>query len=94
MSILIAGSPVALGDSLYSRRAGAVGTVIQVLDHSFVLRINKAGSNRDLTVQAGGVVAGQRDVYWHEPLALDLPKGQGAKLQKLQQLLNTLNEVL
>jgi hypothetical protein len=94
MSILIAGSPVALGDSLYSRRAGAVGTVIQVLDHSFVLRINKAGSNRDLTVQTGGVVAGARDVYWHEPIHLDLPKGQGAKLQKLQQLVDTLNEVL
>lgn len=94
MSILIAGSPVALGDSLYSRRAGAVGTVIQVLDHSVILRINKAGGNRDLTVQAGGVVAGSRDVYWTAPLELDLPKGQGAKLQKLQQLVNTLVEVL
>jgi hypothetical protein len=94
MSILIAGSPVALGDSLYSRRAGAVGTVVQMLEQSFVLRISKPSGDRDLFVQPGGTVAGARDIYWHGPIELDLPKGQGAKLQKIQQLVNTLNEVI
>lgn len=94
MSVIIAGSPVALGDQLYSRRAGAVGTVIQVLDHAVTLRITKAGQNRDLTVTGNGQVAGSRDVFWHPPIELDLPKGAGDKMQKIQQLVNTLNQLL
>jgi len=94
MSLLIAGSPVALGDMLYSRRAGAVGQVVRLLDHAAILRITREEGHRDLTVQAGGFVAGQRDAYWHEPLELDLPKGQEAKVQKVQLLVNTLAGVL
>lgn len=94
MSIVIDGSAVNLGDSLYSRRAGALGTVVQTLDSAVVLRINRGGSNRDFTVTGNGIIAGQKDVYWHPPLELVLGKGEGAKLQKIQSLVNTLNEVI
>lgn len=94
MSVIIAGSGVALGDQLFSRRAGAVGTVIQVLDHAVVLRITRNGQHRDLTVTGNGQVAGSRDVFWHPPIELDLPKGSGVKLQKIQTLVDALNDLL
>lgn len=94
MSVIIAGSPVALGDQLFSRRAGAVGTVVQVLDHAVILRITRNGQNRDLTVTGNGQVAGSRDVFWHPPVELDLPKGSSDKMQKIQQLVNALNDLL
>lgn len=94
MSIVVAGSPVALGDQLYSRRAGTIGTVVQVLDHAAILRITRNGQHRDLTVTQGGMVAGQRDVYWHAPLELDLPKSSASKQQKIQQLVDALNQIL
>lgn len=94
MSVIIADSPVALGDQLYSRRAGMIGTVVQVLDHAVILRITRNGQNRDLTVTAGGNVAGTRDVFWHLPLDLDLPKGSASKQQKIQQLVDALNQIL
>lgn len=95
MTITVAGSMVQLGDTLYSRRAGTFGTVVQVLDYAVQLRVTRAaGQHRDLTVTDGGMVAGARDVYWHAPLELDLPKGSSAKVQKMQQLVDTLNQVL
>jgi len=94
MSIVVAGSPVALGDQMYSRRAGTIGTVVQVLDHAAILRITRNGQNRDLTITQGGLVAGSRDVYWHPPLELDLPKGSAGKMQKIQQLVDALNQLL
>ncbi len=95
MTITVAGSMVQLGDMLYSRRAGTFGTVVQVLDNAVQLRITRgAGQHRDLTVTEGGLVAGTRDVYWNGPLDLDLPKGSSAKVQKIQQLVDTLNTIL
>lgn len=94
MSIVIDGSPVNLGDNLYSRRAGAMGTVVQTLDSAVVLRITRSGSPRDFTVTGNGVIAGQKDVYWFPAIDLVLGKGEGAKFQKIQALVNTLVEVL
>lgn len=94
MSIIVDGSPVNLGDTLYSRRAGAAGTVVQTLDSAVVLRITRSGANRDFTVTGNGLIAGQKDVYWHPSIDLALGKGEGAKFQKIQSLVNTLNEVL
>lgn len=95
MTITVAGSAVQLGDTLYSRRAGTIGTVVQVLDYAVQLRIVKgAGQHRDLTVTEGGMVAGARDVFWHSPLDLDLPKGSQAKVQKIQALVDTLKQVI
>ncbi len=96
MALIIDGSPVVLGDTLYSRRAGAMGTIVQVLDSAAVLRITRSGSSRDFTVTGGGVIAGQRDVFWHRSLELSTPLGkhEGAKHAKLQAILDTLAEVI
>jgi hypothetical protein len=99
MSLIINGTPVQVGDRLYSRRAGAMGTIVQVLDSAAVLRITRSGSNRDFTVTGNGgpgIIAGGADVYWHPALELTTPlaKHEGAKHAKLQAILDTLNEVL
>jgi hypothetical protein len=99
MSLIINGSPVQVGDRLYSRRAGAMGTIVQVLDSAAVLRIVRGGSNRDFTVTGNGgpgIIAGSADVYWQPALELAVPLGKndGAKHAKLQAILDTLAEVI
>lgn len=94
MTIRIAGEAVGLGDQLFSRRAGAVGTVTQVLDTAVLLRVTRAGGDRILTVTEDGVVAGGKDVYWHVPLDLDLPKSQISKLAKIQAVVDVVKTVV
>ena len=94
MAIRIAGVPVALGDSLYSRRAAAWGTIVQMLDSAAVMAVTKGDTTRNYTVTEGGLVAGSRDVYWHAPIEADLPKNELHKLQKIQTVVDTLRGVL
>lgn len=94
MTISIAGSQVKLGDRLYSRRAGTTGTVSVVRDGSISLEVNMGQGNRTYTVTSGGFVSGIRDVFWHEPLVLDLPKEAIAKVAKIQTVVDTLVTVL
>lgn len=94
MAIKIAGYPVALGDRLYSRRAAAWGTIIQMLDSAAVFEIVKGEQRRTYTVQENGVVAGAVDIQWHAPLELSLPKSELHKLQKIQTVVDALRGVL
>lgn len=94
MSIRIAGEPVKVGDRLYSRRAAAWGQITSVSDFSAVMSITKGERTRTYTVTEGGSIAGSRDVYWHLPLALDLPKSQLQKLAKLQAVVDAVSGVL
>lgn len=95
MAFTVAGSVVNIGDVLYSRRAGGPGTIISVEDPVATLRVSRQdGSFRDFTVLSGGIVGGARDVYWNPAIELDLPKGQGAKMQKVEQVITTLLLVL
>lgn len=94
MTIRVAGVPISLGDRLFSRRAAAWGTIVQILDSAAVLSITKGETTRTYTVTEGGLVAGSRDVYWHAPLELDLPKNELHKLQKIQTVVDTLRGVL
>lgn len=99
MSLIINGTPVQVGDRLYSRRASSMGTIVQVLDSAAVLRIVRGGTNRDFTVTGNGgpgMIAGAPDVYWHPALELAQPLGKhdGAKHAKLQAILDTLAEVI
>lgn len=92
--LIIAGTPVTIGDNLYSRRAGAFGTIISVQENIATLRVTRAQGHRDFTVEQGGLVGGERDLYWFAPIPVDLPKGQGAKAAKVQAVVQTLIEVL
>jgi hypothetical protein len=90
----IAGVNVQHGDHLWSNRAGAFGTMIEVQENIGTLRVERAQGHRDFTVEQGGYVAGTRDVYWVAPLQLDLPKGQDAKRTKIEAVVATLLEVI
>lgn len=90
--VLIAGEEVKLNDVLYSRRAGASGKVVALTETTVTLRITKEAGSRDYIVQSGGVVNGEREVYWHAPLELDLPKSKVGKLQRYAAVLRTLTE--
>ncbi len=94
MTITVAGSQVRLGDQLYSRRAGTTGTVSVVRDGSVTLEVSTGQGPRSYTVTSGGFVSGIRDVFWHEPLTLDLPKDMVYKVAKLQTVIDTLVTVL
>jgi hypothetical protein len=90
----VTGVNVQHGDQLWSLRAGAFGTVIDVQSNIATLRVERGQGHRDFTVEQGGMVAGVRDVYWVAPIYLDLPKGQTAKRAKVEAVVNTLLTVL
>lgn len=88
MSIVIAGREVQLGNPLYHTGFKAWGTVTAFDIGSAKLAIIGAnGLPRTLYVQTGGLVNGVRVIYWHEPLAFDLPM---QNVDKYQNLLNAL----
>ena len=83
MTILVSGEPVHLGDRLYSRRSNAWCTVEQLLQNGVVVAVTKGDDVRYFTATEGGVIAGSRDLFWHAPIDVDLPKSQLHKLTKL-----------
>jgi hypothetical protein len=88
MSVNIAGRQVSVGDSLYHLGYDAWGTVVRFDTNSAVLRlIGAGGSERDVFVTNTGIVGSRRQVYWHEPLFLDLPR---RNVTKYQTILNAL----
>ncbi len=94
MAIIIAGSPVALGDLLYSRRANTQGTVVAVGESTATLEVLVGAETRRYVVSNGGLVSGIRDIYWHAPLALDLGKGSTGKLLGIQTVVDALVTIL
>jgi hypothetical protein len=92
--LMIAGVTVQRGDRLYSSRAGAFGTIIDLGENIGTLRVERPQGHRDFLVEQGGTVAGQRDVFWHAPLQLDLPKGLDAKRGQIEAVVATLLQVL
>lgn len=84
MSILIAGRPVKVGDALYHKGFESWGRVSR-FDPSgsaeFILKSH--GGQRKLLIQSGGVVNGRRQMYWHEPITLDLPRQNIQPLQRV-----------
>lgn len=84
MSIVIAGRPVEVGNSLYHVGFKAWG-VVKGFDPSgpALLELSAGSQNTTLFVQNGGIINGVRQVYWHSPLVLDLPTPNIAKYQTL-----------
>lgn len=84
MAIVIAGRIVKQGDTLYHVGWRTWGTVTGFDTNSARLRlVGAGGSERTVPVASGGLVAGTRQVYWHEPLVLDLPVQNVSKAQAL-----------
>ena len=84
MSIVVTGRTVKVDDKLYHTGFRAWGTVIGFDTGSAKLSLIGAnGQPRILYMQTGGIVNGSRVMYWHEPLALDLPISNVSKYQRL-----------
>lgn len=81
--IRIAGRQVLLGDRLYHQGFGLWGEVVESDSGSVVVAIvgQGAGNVRRLYVTDGGLVSGKRQMYWHTPLVLDLPKADVTQYQ-------------
>ena len=81
--IRIAGRLVQKGDRLYHRGFALWGNVTELDDNSVRVEIVGVGqgNTRTLLVTDGGLVSGMRQMYWHEPLALDLPKADVSQYQ-------------
>ena len=96
MTIRVNGTPVGLGDRMYMPRAGAWGTIVQVLDSAAVLAVTKGQTTRNYTITEGGMIAGtgEQSAFWHAPISLALPKSELHKLQKIQTVVDTLRGVL
>lgn len=90
----ITGVTVQRGDRLYSNKAGAFGTIIDLGANIGTLRVERPQGHRDFTVEQGGIVGGSRDVYWQAPIQVDLPRGQEDKRARLEAVVATLLEVL
>lgn len=84
MAISIAGRNVKVGSPLYHVGYRAWGSVVRYDTNSAVLRITGSnGDTRDLFVTQGGFVGPTRQVYWHEPLLLDLPRQDISALRRI-----------
>lgn len=94
MSIIIAGSTVQIGDRLFSRRAATTGEVVAVGETTATAEFRIGTETRRYIITNGGFVSGVRDIYWHEPLTLDLPKTQTSKVDKIQAVVDALVQVL
>lgn len=74
MPVVIAGREVKKGDTLYHVGYRAWGTVTGFDTNAAKLRITgQGGSHRTVFVTNGGVIGDRKQVYWHEPIQLDLP---------------------
>ena len=80
----IAGRKIKIGDALYHRALEAWGTVLR-FDPSGSAEFEIVGprGSRVLLVQEGGIVNGRRQLFWHEPLELDLPRRNIAAVQRI-----------
>lgn len=85
MAIKIAGREVLKGDRLYNilfdtwgyvKRYDATGSAELELT-------NSDGTKRAMLVRDGGLVNGKKQVYWHEPIRLDLPFDETERLQSI-----------
>lgn len=79
MSVQVAGRVVRVGDTLYHARFQAWGKVEQIEGTSASLRIG--GQTVRFTNE--GMNAGSRQVFWHEPLFLDMPQRDISKYQRV-----------
>jgi hypothetical protein len=93
--LLIAGSPVAHGDSLWITKAQAYGRVSAVGDSSATVTVTRNGSDRTFRVAQTGVDSqGERIAYWFAPITVDLPKGAGARRNGADAIVQKIFEVL
>lgn len=90
MAITINGVAVKVNDQLYSRRLGGVGKITVSNATTARFEITKGEYTRGFTVTQGGFIAGERDLYWHEPLELDLTPSQLALRPKIQTIVDAL----
>lgn len=84
MTISIAGRTVQKGDRLYHRGFNLWGQVTKIDGRAVVLLVQGIGNGnvREMRVTDGGMVSGVRQIYWHEPLVLDLPTSDVSVYQR------------
>lgn len=82
--ISIAGRTVKVGDMLHHRGFNAWAKATRYdPSGSLEVQIQNAMGNRKILVTDGGNVNGARQMYWHEPLTLDLPRSDVSAYQNL-----------
>lgn len=80
----IANRLVKIGDTLYHKSLGVWGTVSRFdRTGSAVFEIKDGMRRRELIVQDGGLIFGKRQLYWHSPVVLDLPKQDISAIQRI-----------
>jgi len=84
MSIVITGRTVKVNDALYHVGFRTWGTVEGFDVGAAKLRISgQNNQSRLIYVQNNGIVNGNRVIYWHEPLVLDVPYQNVSKYQAI-----------
>lgn len=83
MSIIIAGREVHVGDVLYHTGYQAFGIVHALDMNAARLRFTNGVNQREIFVGPGGIVGGRKQVFWHQPLQLDLPMQDIGSYQRI-----------
>ena len=93
MAITIANRKVAVGDRLYHAKLARWGEVVRYdTSGPAIIEIDVAPYGpRKFYIQNGGRINGERVVYWHEPLTLDLPTSD---IRFMQSIVDTLAQRL
>lgn len=85
--IKIAGKPISSGDVLWHYGLRVWATVRA--DATSVTVAGPSGQTATYPVQDGGLIAGRRQLYWHQPLVLDLPYRDVTKYQTMIEAVKT-----
>lgn len=88
MAVTVAGVTVKEGDRVYHAKYQQWVTVVRIDGPTGYVDVPSL--RQPLPFTDGGKVQGVKQLYWHEPLALDLPTSD---ISKYQRLVNALVEV-
>lgn len=85
MQVKIAGREVKIGDRLYSIEHQVWGTVVRFdpTGPAIAEFPAKPRGKRTVYIQNGGIVNGNRSIFWHEQPFVDVPVGNIEDLQTM-----------
>ena len=89
--MVISGKNVALGNELWHMGFRQWATVVQDTPHVIVELTDLSGRKYSFVATEGGLISGRRQLYWHQPLVLDVPDRD---ISKYQSFVDTLTQVL
>lgn len=89
--MIISGKQATIGSELWHIGFRQWAVVTQTAPDTTVELTDLSGRKYSFVATDGGLIAGRRQLYWHQPLMLDVPERD---ISKYQAFVDTLTQVL